>query len=166
MKTCVYYATRSGNTRQIAEAIATAMRSRGPVEVHDVDGTPPPIPADADLVIVGGPTEGRHATPAVTAFLTALPSDALSGRAAAAFDTRLDWPRWLFGSAAADIAEHLGAAGARLLVPPESFYVTTAPTLRAGELARAEHWASSIATPPSGTSRAQRELAATGGPTS
>jgi flavodoxin len=145
MKSCIYYATRSGNTRDVAEAIATALRSRGSVEVHRLDGGRITVPDDVDLVVVGGPTEGRHATPAVTAFLEALDPTAFQGRAAAAFDTRLDWPRWLFGSAARDIADGLSRAGGRLAAEPESFFVTTEPTLVPGELARAERWADSLA---------------------
>ena len=147
MKTCIYHATRSGNTRQIAEAMASALRARGPVRIDALEGSPPPIPADADLVIVGGPTEGRHATPAVTAFLDAIPVGTLRGRAVAAFDTRLDWPRWLSGSAASDIGARLAALGARLIAPPQSFLVSTKPELASGELERAGLWASSLPEP-------------------
>ena len=39
------------------------------------------------------------------------------GRAAAAFDTRLDWPRLLSGSAADQIANRLAALGAKMPRP-------------------------------------------------
>ena len=146
MKTCIYYASRNGNTRDVAEAMADALRPRGPVRIHTLEDDTPAIPEDADLVIVGGPTEGRHATPAVTAFLDGVEPQALRGRAVAAFDTRLDWPRWLFGSAAADIVERLLARGARPVASPESFFVTTRPELKPGERERAAEWAASIAT--------------------
>jgi hypothetical protein len=66
-------------------------------------------------------------------------------RPAATFDTRLDKPSWLVGSAARGAAR--GAAGMlrrkgfRLAVRPESFYVTaTKGPLAAGELLRARAW--------------------------
>jgi flavodoxin len=164
MNACIYYATRSGNTRRVAGPHARARRDHGPGQLVELDGSPVCIAATVELVIVGGPTEGRHATPAVTAFFDALPPDALRGRQALAFDTRLPWPRWLFGSAAADIADRLVRAGAHLATDPESFYVTTAPDLRPGELDRAERWAASLAgTSTAGLAPVLARLAATRG---
>jgi flavodoxin len=147
MNTCIYYASRSGNTRKIAEAMADALHARGLVRVHALEGSPPSVPADADLVIVGGPTEGHGATPAVTAFLDGIPAGALRDRAVAAFDTRLDWPKWLSGSAASVIGARLESLGARLIAPPQSFIVSTKPELAPGELQRAGLWAGSLPEP-------------------
>ena len=147
MKTCIYYATRSGNTRRLAEAVAEALQARGQVRIHELDGSTPAIPDDVDLLLVGGPTEGRHATPPVTSFLGAIPANALRGRSVVAFDTRLDWPRWLSGSAADDIAKRLEALGGQLLARPETFLVSTKPELVAGELERAGRWAASLPEP-------------------
>ena len=143
MKSAVLYATRSGNTRQIANAIADALRAAGPVEVHSVEAGPSVITDDVHLILVGGPTEGHGMTPQVKAFLDAMPS--LAGRHAAAFDTRVNWPRWASGSAAAGIRARLEEAGARAPVPSASFIVSMAPELEQGELERAAAWASGLA---------------------
>jgi len=103
------------------------------------------VPADADLVLIGGPTEGHRATPAVLEFIEALPVHALRDRAAAAFDTRVDWPRWLSGSAASDIAKKLTAHGARLIAEPQSFIVSMKPALLPDELDRARAWGATLA---------------------
>ncbi|MEX1297114.1 MAG: hypothetical protein AB1Z67_13195, partial [Candidatus Limnocylindrales bacterium] len=87
----------------------------------------------------------RHATPPVRAFFDRLPSHALRGLDAAAFDTRLDWPRLLSGSAATEIRRRLVHAGANILVSAESFKVTDRPSLRHGELERAPIWARQVA---------------------
>jgi hypothetical protein len=59
---------------------------------------------------------------------------------AAAFDTRLNWPRFASGSAADAIARRLEMVGAEVLRPQGSFLVTMKPELRPGELARASDW--------------------------
>ncbi len=114
MNAVVLYATRSGNTRRVAEAIADGLRSMATVEVASIDAAPV-VPARTDLVVIGGPTEGRHMTPPLADFLAQLPHRCLEGVATAAFDTRLDWPRWLAGSAAEGIRHELERKGARTL---------------------------------------------------
>jgi flavodoxin len=145
MKAVIYCASRSGNTRAVAEAIADGLRRQGAVTVHALDGSRPDLPADADLVLVGGPTEGHGMAPLVLEFLDALPADALVERATAAFDTRLDWPRWASGSAAAGIAKRLTLLGARRVARPASFIVSMKPELLPGELDRARSWGSELA---------------------
>lgn len=143
MKSLVYYATRSGNTRQVANAMADALRPAGPVDVLPVEAGHAAITSDVDLILVGGPTEGHGMTPPVIAFLDALPS--LAGRNAAAFDTRVNWPRWASGSAAAGIRDRLEKASARAPVPSASFIVSMKPEIEPGELRRAAAWASDLA---------------------
>ena len=65
--------------------------------------------------------------------------------AVATFDTRLDKPRWLTGSAAKGAAKLLRRRGHRLAAAPESFFVagTTGP-LRPGETERAHRWGQSL----------------------
>ena len=67
--------------------------------------------------------------------------------AVAAFDTRVRWPKLLSGSAAEGIAKRLTSDGATLIVPPESFIVTTRKPilLEPGELPRATAWAGTLA---------------------
>ena len=144
MKSVVFYATRSGNTRRVAEAIADGLRSAGSAEAISVDEGPAAIREGADLMVVGGPTEGHRMTDAVVRFLDST-SSMVATRAAAAFDTRVNWPRLLSGAAADGIAQRLRSMGARLVLPPESFIVSIKPELLPGELERARTWGASLA---------------------
>ena len=145
LKSVVVYGSRSGNTGQIALAIAGALEPYGPVTLVTAEDASATVWDHCDLLVVGGPTEGRHVTPPVRAFFDRLPTRALEGIDAAAFDTRLDWPRLLSGSAAADIRRRLARAGANIVVPAESFKVSSRPRLRYGELERAPIWARAVA---------------------
>jgi len=148
MKSLVIYTTRSGNTKVIAEAIAETMRGRGDVELFDADLTPTPLPA-SDLIFIGGPTERHKLTPSMSRFLDGLAPGSLRGTATAAFDTRVQWPRFLSGSAADDIAKRLRAADARIVAQAESFFVRVdhdlGYLLEPGELNRAATWAAEVA---------------------
>jgi hypothetical protein len=84
-------------------------------------------------------------TPPVVEFFDRLAPGSLRGIPAAAFDTRLDWPRLLSGSAASKIAERLRQEGARLIQPEGSFLVSRKPELERGELERASAWALALA---------------------
>ena len=145
MKSVVVYGSRSGNTRAVAQAIAAALEEYGPVRLVAAEDASATVWDHCDLLVVGGPTEGRHATPPVRAFFDRLPSHALRGLDAAAFDTRLDWPRLISGSAASDIRRRLIDAGAHMVQPAESFKVCSRPELRWGELERAPIWARQVA---------------------
>lgn len=152
MKTLVIYASRSGNTKTIAETIADAVREHGTVDVFDAERVTDPLP-QSDLVFIGGPTERHGLTPPVARFFDAVAAASLRGRTAVAFDTRLRWPRFLSGSAANDITERLRAAGASVAARAESFFVRTVPAgyeLEDGELARARTWAAEVANEVSG----------------
>jgi flavodoxin len=145
MNSLVVYGSRYGNTQKIAYAIAAGLRAWGPVEViaaEKADG----IRLHAyDLVLLGGPTEGHGITTALADYLDQI-GDAFTGIRAAAFDTRLTWPKWMSGSAAGDIAKRLEGFGASLVAPPASFIVAgKPPALEPGELERAEGWAGSLA---------------------
>lgn len=145
MNSVVVYGSRSGNTRKIAEAVAGALEEFGPVRLVPAEDASATVWDHCDLLVVGGPTEGRHATPPVRAFFDRLPAHALRGLDAAAFDTRLDWPRLATGSAASEIRRRLIDAGANMAVPAESFKVCSRPQLRHGELERAPIWARGLA---------------------
>lgn len=145
MKSVVIYASRSGNTRVIAEAIANELGKHGTVELHPVDRAPRVFPAGIDLVVVGGPTEGHGMTEPVIAYLDGITVTALDGIAVAAFDTRLWWPRALSGSAASGIAKRLQEVGGWLAVREESFIVSMKPALEPGEVERAGVWAAALA---------------------
>lgn len=152
MNSIVIYATRYGNTHKVAEAVAKELRSHGTAQLLAAEEAPSAFPSGTDLVVVGGPTEGHRMTEAVARFFGRLGPEALKGVAGAAFDTRLDWPMWLSGSAAAGISKRLRGAGARIVLPEASFLVARAtnpahrePLLASGELDRAAGWAASLA---------------------
>ena len=145
MKSLVIYVSHKGNTQRVAEVIGEVMSSHGVVDVLPVEEAPPIMEEDVDLLVVGGPTEGHGVTPDMSAFLQRLDAASVRGRAVAAFDTRVNWPRILSGSAADGIAKRLEAAGAMVIGPQGSFIVSTEPELLPGELERAREWAESVA---------------------
>lgn len=145
MKVQVVYCSHKGNTRRVAERIGETLRNHGEVEVVDVAEAPIPPPDDLTLLVVGGPTEGHGMTPEIRDYLARIDIHWSMGRAAAAFDTRLDWPRLLSGSAADQIANRLAALGAKVMERPGSFLVSTTPDLEPGELDRAAAWAEQLA---------------------
>ncbi len=145
MKAVVVYDSKFGNTEHIARAIAEELGAGQPAMVvaagdasaHDLEGV--------DLLAIGGPTQGHGLSPALKAFLDGLPREAVRAIPTVTFDTRLTWPRFLSGSAAAACAKRLEKKGARLVVPPESFLVTASEgPLAEGELARAHTWAHEV----------------------
>jgi flavodoxin len=134
----IVYCSHKGNTRTLAEAMADALRDDGAeVQVVDVDVAAPTIGPEVELLIVGGPTEGHGMTPEVRDYLARLDAATIVGRPAAAFDTRIDWPRLLSGSAAEGIAHRLTQLGARVIEPAGSFIVSSGPELKPGERERA-----------------------------
>jgi flavodoxin len=152
MNSIVIYASRYGNTKRIAEAIARGLQSCGPAQVFSVDEAPATLPLGTELVVVGGPTEVHRMTQPVARFFDRMAPGALRGVAAVAFDTRLRSARWLSGSAALGITHKLRQAGTRVIASAESFFVEGAastagkegPELEPGELERAAAWAVSL----------------------
>ncbi len=146
MQTVVIYDTKFGNTEKIAEAIARGAGAIGGVHIEAAGtlvGTP-------DLVLVGGPTQGRAITPALRETIETL-GPRVRGVPAAAFDTRYRGATLIMGSAARDATKLLGRAGAKLVAAPESFYMARGgrpelQTLEAGELERAEAWGRTVVT--------------------
>ena len=166
MKIVVVYESMFANTRTIAEAIAEGLDGSGEVLLGTVDELSPDDVGDARLIVAGGPTHGHgmarqdaHQTVAgnpsyakygpvlagresLRGWLDRLPV----GRAAAAtFDTRLDKPKWLTGSAATKIAKRLRAKGYPV-VGTESFLVQGGGgPLASGERERAAAWGRELA---------------------
>lgn len=164
MKAAVIHESSFGNTRRVAEAVAEGLRSSGAeIAVAGVD-EPPPAVEELDLVVVGAPThvhgmsssrsrrgaidQGAQADSpgrGVRGWLEELPEG--EGCHAAAFDTRIDKPVLLVGSAARGIAKRLRRRGYELAAPPESFFVTDSEgPLADGELERAKAWGGALAT--------------------
>ncbi len=145
MKALVIYGTRYGNTQKIAEAIGDGLKPAFSVEVLPVEGVAPAQVTAADLLVIGGPTEGHGMTPALRSFVDGM-AFALDGKPVAAFDTRIGIARFFSGSAAAGIEAHLRRAGAKVIAEEGSFVVKgKQPELETGELARAKAWAKDVA---------------------
>jgi hypothetical protein len=168
----VVYESMFGNTRAIAESIGDGLREADPdgrVTVVAVGEATPSKIADADLLVVGGPTHvlrmtslrsrkmGLRSVEKAAATGSARPDvqsgaagpgirewlDALPkappGRWAVAFDTRLPSP--LAGGAARSIARRLRRHGYRVIAKPCGFVVQDAQgPPKSGELERARSW--------------------------
>jgi flavodoxin len=153
MQTVVIYDSKFGNTERIAEAIARGVGTRSTVRVLSTAEAAADAAIAAgppDLVLIGGPTHNHGPSAALRAFLTGLP-EALRGIRAGSFDTRYRGPVFLMGSAAAGAAKVLATAGAEIVAPPESFFMTRGGSLERqqlepGEIERAERWGRTVAT--------------------
>lgn len=157
MRILVVYESLFGNTERIARSIADGLSGSGDVEIRPIAGATPREAAMTDLLVVGGPTQRRGASPDLVAWLERLPRGPLEDLPAAAFDTRYRMAKLLSGSAGEVTARWLRRAGCRLVVPPESFFVRRdAPPagterrhelegLEAGEVERAAGWARVLA---------------------
>lgn len=152
----IIYDTVYGNTKQIAEAIASGLSEQYTVTLlaaSDVQH----IPEDLDLLVVGGPTHRHGLSDGMRDLLDRWPEATIYELLAAAFDTRYRGPGWLMGSAANRISRSLRHRGANLIVTPESFFVARhqpveggkrqheTEQLEEGEAERAESWASQLA---------------------
>jgi len=144
MKALVVYDSVYGNTEKIARAIGGAIA--GEVKVLRPGEVNPSDLASLDLLIVGSPTQGGRATPAIQEFLSKIPANALKNISVASFDTRFSTRLVkIFGYAAGRIANVLKDKGGRLVAPPEAFIVKSREgPLKEGELERAASWAKGI----------------------
>jgi flavodoxin I len=148
MRASVIYDSLYGHTRQIADVIGEVLADRYSVSV--LPATPFTLAGveGSDLLVIGGPTHGHGMSAPLQQLLSGLGRGSLIGVPAATFDTRIAGPCWLWGSAAAAIAERLQCAGCRLVLPRESFLVglRKESPLRPGELERAADWARRLLT--------------------
>jgi flavodoxin I len=146
MKALIVYDSVYGNTERIARAIAEAITPSNEVKVLRAGEANPSELASVDLLIVGSPTHGGRATPAIQGLLNEVPKLSLQGIDAAAFDTRRSTKLVaVFGYAAERIARNLETKGVSPIAPPEGFFVTgTKGPLKEGELERAAGWAKGI----------------------
>ena len=166
MKALVVYESMYGNTATVGEAIAASLRAQGlEVEAGLVSKIDPAETAEVDLLVVGGPTHVHGVSTAATrksaasdeknsfpeptiepglrGWVKRLPSG--KGRLAAAFDTRIDKPIILTGSAAKGIGRRLKGRGFRLVADPQCFLVSTQNRLIDGEVEHATTWGTEIA---------------------
>jgi flavodoxin len=146
MNTLVLYESEFGNTKKIADYIGKSLEAHGPVRVTPIGSYNPSFLEGVDLLFVGGPTQAHSMTVNMRHFLDKLVSKP-AGIEAAAFDTRIKGPVFLWGSAAKEIDSRLRGAGFGTVTEPESFLVTLgkAPVLYPGEDARAAAWAAAVA---------------------
>jgi len=162
MRAVVAYESWFGNTGALAEAVADELGAEYDVTLVSVDGPPPSLDG-VDLVVVGAPThvhglsstysrrsalqqkgEDREPGGGARGWLAELPPG--EGRRAAAFDTRIDKPVVLVGSAGRTLARRLSRKGFALVAPAESFFVRDSEgPLADGELDRARAWARMVA---------------------
>lgn len=175
MRVAVVYESLYGNTRRLAEAIADGLGDAAEVSLVNVREPSPALLADLDLLVAGGPThvhgmssrrtrkgaaddagKRHHTAPDVEGtplrdWLDGLPQ--VNGLRAAAFDTRLDKPKFLVGTAAKGVARRLHEQGYEV-VGEESFLVggTEGPLLP-DEIARARAWGQTLVAVPAAHTR-------------
>jgi flavodoxin len=141
MDTLVVYDSKFGNTEKIALKISETLGEYGPSRALRVTEFTNDALRGIDLLVLGCPTQAWHSTPNMQTLVKALDQQEPQGLAIAEFDTRLDKPRWLTGSAAKLMAKQLKQVGVPIM-QPESFLVTgTEGPLGPGELERAADWA-------------------------
>ena len=171
MRAVVIYESMYGNTHQIAEAIGTGLAGEFDVAVVPVAEAGQAVIADADLLVVGGPTHvhgmARPSTREAAAKAARQPAgglmlepDALKaglrewldslGKSrvhgmAAAFDTRIDAAAALTGRASKSVGKALRHHGYDLIAEPESFLVTKQDHLLPQERERAASWGARLA---------------------
>jgi hypothetical protein len=167
VKALVIYESVYGNTRAVAEAIGDGLAPLGDVVALPVTDAASVV--DVDLLVVGGPTHMHGLTSSFSrrAAVKAGEEDGVAiepgarderglrqwltdqsgdGRAAAAFDTRIDRSPALTGAASRGIARRLRARGYELIADHESFFVEdTEGPLSEGERERARTWGADLA---------------------
>ncbi|TPV53152.1 flavodoxin family protein [Pseudarthrobacter phenanthrenivorans] len=141
MKTHIVYDSAYGNTRTIAEALASRLGNNAaavPVDRFDARAV-----RAGDLLVVGSPINGWRPTAKIAQALADLAEHGLAGVKAAAFDTRLKL--FIHGDAAKKISRALKDAGASIVSGPMAFYVkgSEGPLLQ-GEEERAASWAGTL----------------------
>ena len=164
MRALVVYESMYGNTHVIASNIADGLRAAHEVTLVPVARATADLVAQADLLVVGGPTHMHGLstsssrqlavkTAARSARRRPLDPDAagpglrdwfgrLAGRRAlaAAFDTRLVGIPVFTGRASRGIGRLLKRHGYFLVVPAESFLVSRENLVVDGETSRARRW--------------------------
>jgi hypothetical protein len=170
MRIVVVYESSYGNTHLIADAVAEGLRAGNDVQVVPVSEARQELIADADLVVVGGPTHvhgmSRGKTRQAAAEAADKPGSGLTLDAdssgpglrdwfealqpvhtnAAAFDTRIDAPAVITGRASKGISRQLRRHGFREIAEPASFLVTKDSHLAPGQQTDARRWGEQLAT--------------------
>jgi hypothetical protein len=165
MRALVIYESMFGSTRTLAEAIADGLRPIADVRVVRAAEADSRVREGVDLIVAGAPTHawsmprantrrgapsyaakpgsglvlepGANEEPGVREWLKTLTPLQVD---AAAFDTRINKPRLITGSASRAIGRALARRGAHLVAAPNSFLVDKRSHLIAGEVDRAREW--------------------------
>lgn len=147
MKAIVVYDSLYGNTKKVAEAIASFCGKNTKVfhvakNSHTFDGV--------ELLIVGSPTHGGRPSPAIREFLNTIPDNSLKGVRIVSFDTGIT-PEGkgfflrmiihMFGYAARHITKMLVEKGGKEAAKPMTFFVVEKEgPIKQGELDKIPHW--------------------------
>jgi hypothetical protein len=169
MRAVVVYESMYGNTHQIASAIGAGLGTAFEVSVVPVSEASSAVLADADLIVVGGPTHMHAMSRAATRKWAVQAANKSVGGLevepgalgpglrewfgslarypvrAAAFDTRLHGPAAMTGRASRGVARLLRAHGFDVVAEPESFLVTKQDRLEPDEATRAREWGTKLA---------------------
>ena len=169
MRALVVYESMYGNTHTVAERIGEGLGPEVDVQVLPVEQATAGVVAEADLVIVGGPTHAHGLTSSMTrkaaiddankpdseleldpdaegpALRSWFHGLARAGNTpAAAFDTRFDASPVFTGRASKGIGRRLRHHGIDVLVEPESFLIDKDNHLLDGEADRARDWGEAV----------------------
>jgi len=170
MRAVIVYESMYGNTHEVAQRIADGLRTGYEVALLPVHEATSAVVADADLLLVGGPTHAHGMTTSATRKsardAAAKPGSALQlesdtdgaglrdwfntlgtlpGTKAAAFDTRFDAVAVFTGHAGKGISHRLRRHRCTMVADPESFLVDKHTVLLPGEADRAEQWGRRLA---------------------
>ena len=169
MRAVIVYESMYGNTHLVADAIGEGLVTAFKVSVVPVAEASPAVLADADLVVVGGPTHMHGMSRATTRkWAVAAAGKAVGGLKvepgapgpglrdwlgslgrysvkAAAFDTRLHGRAALTGQGSKGVTRLLRAHGFDVIGQPESFLVTKQDRLEPQETTRARGWGTKLA---------------------
>lgn len=141
MKALVLYDSSFGNTKQLAEVIATELGKEA--ETVFIENADPSELSRAELLVIGSPIQGFRPTEKMNKFLAQLKPGQLNRVKSATFDTRVKV--WIHGNAADPMARKVQSAGAEIIVKQEYFYVEGKEgPLFPGEVERAAVWAKQI----------------------
>ena len=144
MNTLVVFDSQYGNTEKIARQICKSLGEFGTARAERVTELVPNALEGIELLVVGSPTQAWNATDPIKSFLERF-EPALKRLIIAVFDTRVNRPRFLTGSAANVMAKELQQHNINPLVKPECFLVTGMEgPLAKGELEHAAAWARTL----------------------
>jgi len=139
MKTLVIFDSNFGNTKKIAEVIASELDAKA-ISVSNFDKEEL---EGVGLLIAGSPINGWRPTEKLSKILNNFSKTQLKGLKAVSFDTRANF--FASGNAAKKIAKKLENAGANIIIEPQGFFVKgkEGPLLE-GEIEKAKNWAREI----------------------